>query len=120
MGPNTDSCSSLMVLCLLVRCMQLSCYISFALTTATPRDQLMAYFLGQSCLPFLCRLLPQFTPGRAMMWGTILALWGTGAIVASSSRSLGIRRVSMQPSTCEAFWPCCYSASDTPMLPACS
>ena len=41
-----------------------------------------------------CRLLPEFTPGRAMMWGTILALWGTAAIVATSSRGLGIKRVS--------------------------
>jgi len=37
------------------------------------------------------RLLPVFTPGRALMWGSILALWGTGAIVASSSRALKIR-----------------------------
>jgi len=37
------------------------------------------------------RLLPVFTPGRALMWGSILALWGTGAIVASSSRALSIR-----------------------------
>lgn len=37
------------------------------------------------------RLLPVFTPGRAMMWGTILALWGTGAVFASSSRALNIR-----------------------------
>ena len=40
-----------------------------------------------------------------MMWGTILALWGTGAIVASSSRSLGIRQVNMQLSICKASWP---------------
>lgn len=28
-----------------------------------------------------------------MMWGTILAIWGTGALVMSSSRALGISRV---------------------------
>lgn len=39
------------------------------------------------------RLLPIFTPGRAMMWGTILAMWGTGALVMSSTRALGISRV---------------------------
>lgn len=39
------------------------------------------------------RLLPVFSPGRALLWGTILAAWGTGAIVASSSRALDIRTV---------------------------
>lgn len=39
------------------------------------------------------RLLPTFTPGRALMWGSILALWGTAAVVASSSRALGIQTV---------------------------
>ena len=47
----------------------------------------------------MCRLLPVFTPGRAMMWGTILAMWGTGALVMSSSRALGIGRVRL-------FAPC--------------
>lgn len=46
-----------------------------------------------ACLP-ACppprRLLPKFTPGRAMMWGTILALWGTGALVATTARQLDI------------------------------
>lgn len=45
----------------------------------------------------VCRLLPQFTPGRALMWGSILALWGTGALVMSSSRALNIQRVSTLP-----------------------
>lgn len=31
-----------------------------------------------------------------MMWGSILALWGTAAIVATSSRSLGINKASVQ------------------------
>lgn len=39
------------------------------------------------------RLLPVFSPGRALLWGTILAAWGTGAVVASSSRALDIRTV---------------------------
>jgi hypothetical protein len=43
------------------------------------------------------RLLPVFTPGRALMWGSILALWGTGAIVASSSRALSIRTARQPP-----------------------
>lgn len=37
------------------------------------------------------RLLPEFTPGRAMMWGTILAMWGTGALVATAMRTLDIQ-----------------------------
>ena len=39
------------------------------------------------------RLLPEFTPGRAMLWGTILAVWGTAAIVASTAKSLDIKTV---------------------------
>ena len=37
-----------------------------------------------------CRLLPELTPGRAMMWGTILAMWGTCAAVALTARQLDI------------------------------
>ena len=40
------------------------------------------------------RLLPEFTPGRAMLWGTILAVWGTAAVFASTARSLDIKTVS--------------------------
>lgn len=36
------------------------------------------------------RLLPEFTPGRAMLWGSILAVWGTAAIVMSTAKTLGI------------------------------
>lgn len=39
------------------------------------------------------RLLPEFTPGRAMMWGTILAMWGTGALVATAMKTLDIHGV---------------------------
>lgn len=39
------------------------------------------------------RLLPEFTPGRAMLWGTILAVWGTAAVVASTAKSLDIKTV---------------------------
>lgn len=44
------------------------------------------------------RLLPKFTPGRAMMWGTILALWGTGALVATTARQLDIHTSEEVPS----------------------
>lgn len=37
------------------------------------------------------RLLPKFTPGRAFFWGSVLALWGTGALVAGTARSLDIQ-----------------------------
>lgn len=36
------------------------------------------------------RLMPEYTPARAMLWGSILALWGTGALVATAARSLDI------------------------------
>jgi hypothetical protein len=36
------------------------------------------------------RLLPEFTPGRAMFWGTVLALWGTAAVVLTTARRLDI------------------------------
>lgn len=39
------------------------------------------------------RLLPEFTPGRAMLWGSILAVWGTAALVASTAKSLDIKTV---------------------------
>ena len=37
------------------------------------------------------RLLPEFTPGRAMLWGTVIAMWATGAVVASAMRNLDIQ-----------------------------
>lgn len=37
------------------------------------------------------RLLPEFTPGRAMLWGSILAVWGTAALVVSTAKSLDIK-----------------------------
>lgn len=42
-------------------------------------------------LPPRRRLLPKFTPGRAFFWGTVLALWGTGALVAGTARKLDIQ-----------------------------
>lgn len=44
------------------------------------------------------RLLPEFTPGRAMLWGSILAVWGTAAIVMSTAKSLNIKTVSQRTS----------------------
>lgn len=36
------------------------------------------------------RLMPEYTPARAMLWGSIIALWATGAVTASVARSLDI------------------------------
>jgi hypothetical protein len=36
------------------------------------------------------RLMPEYTPGRAMLWGSIMAMWATGAVTASVARSLDI------------------------------
>lgn len=36
------------------------------------------------------RLLPEFTPGRAMLWGTVIAMWATGAVVATAMKNLEI------------------------------
>jgi hypothetical protein len=49
------------------------------------------------------RLLPKFTPGRAMLWGTILAVWGTAGIVSASARSLDIQAWSDAPGALRAL-----------------
>lgn len=36
------------------------------------------------------RLLPQLSPGRAFLWGSILALWGTAGLAMSTARHLDI------------------------------
>ena len=41
------------------------------------------------------RLLPQFTPGRAFFWGTVLAVWGTMTGTVLVSKITGITRVSL-------------------------
>lgn len=48
------------------------------------------------------RLLPQFTPGRALLWGTILAVWGTAGLVVTSARHLGITRLDEAKAKLEA------------------
>ena len=40
------------------------------------------------------RLLPEFTPGRALVWGTILAVWGTMFGTVLASKVTGITTVS--------------------------
>lgn len=41
------------------------------------------------------RLMPEYTPGRAMLWGSILAIWGTAILTATAARSLDIHDVSL-------------------------
>mmetsp|Transcript_35841 Transcript_35841/g.63988 ORF Transcript_35841/g.63988 Transcript_35841/m.63988 type:complete len:178 (-) Transcript_35841:89-622(-) len=36
------------------------------------------------------RLLPEFTPGRAFVWGTILSVWGVAVATTVVSKSYGI------------------------------
>lgn len=48
------------------------------------------------------RLLPELTPGRAFLWGTVLALWGTGALVATTAKSLNILSFEDAPSVLKA------------------
>lgn len=38
------------------------------------------------------RLLPELTPGRAFLWGSLLALWGTAATFKLAAGHLGITR----------------------------
>ena len=42
-----------------------------------------------------CRFrIPGLTPGRTMVWGSILAVAGTAALVAASARGLGAKPTS--------------------------
>jgi hypothetical protein len=41
------------------------------------------------------KLFPDLTPGRAFMWGTILAVYTVGAVSVVSARALGIQSVSL-------------------------
>lgn len=40
------------------------------------------------------RLMPEYTPARAMLWGSILAVWGTAILTASVARQLDIHDAS--------------------------
>ena len=50
------------------------------------------------------RLMPVYTPGRALLWGTVLAAWGTAAAVASSARALGVQSVEEAPEALRAYF----------------
>jgi hypothetical protein len=41
----------------------------------------------------LFRVFPDFTPGRALVWGTLLAVWGTSAVVVRTARRLEIQSI---------------------------
>lgn len=38
-------------------------------------------------------VFPKFTPGRAFLWGTILAVWGTGVAMTLGSKTTGVKTV---------------------------
>lgn len=57
------------------------------------------------------RLLPEFTPGRAMLWGSILAVWGTAALVVSTAKSLDIKTVILLISSGFAAYHSCMHSS---------
>ena len=50
------------------------------------------------------RLMPIYTPGRALLWGTVLAAWATAAAVASSARALGVHNVTEAPEALRAYF----------------
>lgn len=50
------------------------------------------------------RVLPEMTPGRAMLWGSILAIWGTAALVSAAARSLDIRGAEDAPAKLKAVF----------------
>lgn len=43
------------------------------------------------------RVLPDLTPGRALMWGTILAVWGTATVTVLAARALDIHTLADVP-----------------------
>lgn len=43
------------------------------------------------------RLLPEFTPGRALLWGSIMAAWVTAASFITAKNSLGIQGAADAP-----------------------
>lgn len=45
------------------------------------------------------RVLPEMTPGRALLWGTVLAIYGTSALVMSTANYLEIKSLGDVPET---------------------
>lgn len=43
------------------------------------------------------KVVPAMTPGRTFFWGSILAVWGTAALIAASMKSLGVSRAEDGP-----------------------
>lgn len=48
------------------------------------------------------QLLPRFTPGRALLWGSILAAWGTAAAAVGAGRAVGAQRLEDLPAALRA------------------
>mmetsp|Transcript_3473 Transcript_3473/g.10003 ORF Transcript_3473/g.10003 Transcript_3473/m.10003 type:complete len:164 (-) Transcript_3473:492-983(-) len=51
------------------------------------------------------RLLPEFTPGKAFFWGTVLAVWGTGVGSVLFSKTYGITKENMPDRTRQLLGP---------------
>lgn len=49
------------------------------------------------------RVLPALTPGRAFLWGSVLAMWGTAAAVAAGARRIGIHSAEDAPGVLRAL-----------------
>jgi hypothetical protein len=52
------------------------------------------------------KLMPDYTPGRAIVWGTILSCWLVGGISAKVAQSMGIRTIAdVRGTFSDAFSP---------------
>lgn len=48
------------------------------------------------------RVLPELTPGRAFLWGSVLALWGTALTVKLAAANMGIHSAEDAPGVLRA------------------
>jgi len=59
------------------------------------------------------RLLPEFTPGRAMAWGGVLAIWGSFGLAARCAQSFGIHSLEdVSPKLSAALVPVAQNIAD--------
>jgi hypothetical protein len=58
-----------------------------ALPVAAPTEGVLQ--LGRMSL----RLMPDFTPSRALVWGTVLACWAVGGVTVMAAQSMGFSSV---------------------------
>lgn len=63
------------------------------------------------------RLLPELTPGRAFLWGTVLAVWATTAVVMGTARTLDIKDTTDASGKLKSFMRPVADALDRFMTP---